>query len=333
MAAPRQAGERKCQGVLRRAGSGGCRRIECRVADITPQLVLHLPPPTHGNPSAAHRNVHSIFAFPRLKLDTRIALGLAMEIGRPYSRLLHRLEKLQPLSSHDRQLLSGLPLTVANLSASEAVARAGDSPSRCTLVLSGLLYSHKRVNGSRRQITSFFVPGDIADLQTLHLARIDHTLSTLGPAVVAFMPHDALRDVLRRSSQLCQVFWRDTFLRLAILDECVTNLGRRDAMARVAHVTCELAARLKAVDLAHDHCFAIAWTQADLADACGISSVHANRVVQELRRLGLVEWDPRTVRIRNWDALVKIGNFSEDYLRLGGSTESNPTTTKMPEHA
>jgi DNA-binding transcriptional regulator LsrR (DeoR family) len=74
--------------------------------------------------------------------------------------------------------------------------------------------------------------------------------------------------------------------------------------------------RLQAVDLAHDMCFSIPWTQSDLADVCGISSVHANRVVQGLRRLGVVDWGPKYVRIRDWERLVKVGDFSAEYLRL-----------------
>jgi CRP-like cAMP-binding protein len=256
-----------------------------------------------------------------------------MEIGRPYSRLVNRLGKLSSLSPQDRQLVAELPLTVANFAANEDVARPGDTPSRCTLVLSGFLYGHKRVNGSRRQITSFFVPGDIADLHTLHLAPLDDSLSTLGPAVVAFLPHAAFRGILDRSPQLTQAFWIDTFIRLAILREWVTNLGRRDALARVAHVLCEITLRLQRVDLAQDFCFSIPWTQTDVADACGISSVHANRVVQELRRLGLVEWDSKKVRILNWDAVAKIGDFSDEYLRLGKAISRNSVGSKLTEHA
>jgi CRP-like cAMP-binding protein len=200
--------------------------------------------------------------------------------------------------------------------------------------LGGFLYSHKQVNGSRRQITSFFVPGDIADLHTLHLAPLDHNLSTLGPAVLAFMPHAAFKDMLDRSPHLGQAFWRDTFIRLAILREWVANLGRRDAIARVAHVLCELAVRLQSVDLAQNLSFSIPWTQTDLADACGISNVHANRVVQELRRLGLVEWDSRKVRIRDWDALAKIADFSDEYLQLGRPLGRKPVLgPKVSEHA
>lgn len=247
-----------------------------------------------------------------------------MEIGRPYSRLLCRLENSCPLSPQDKQRVAQLPLTVTNFAADQEIARYGDSPSRCTLVLGGFLYGHKLANGSRRQITSFFVPGDFADLHTLYLSRLDHGLSALGPAVVAFLPHAALRDVLDTSPPLAQAFWRETFIETAIFREWITNLGRRSAIARVAHIVCELATRLQAVDLARNLCFCIPWTQADLADACGISSVHANRVVQELRRLGVVDWNPKQVKIRDWDALVKIADFSNDYLQLAATVKEGP---------
>src|SRR3977135_4494945 len=100
-----------------------------------------------------------------------------MEIGRPYSRLLYRLERAGTLSPQQRGTRAALPLTVPNSAAPQAIAHQGDAPSRCTLVLGGFLFSHKLARGSRRQITSFIVPGDIADLHTLHLSSLDHSLS------------------------------------------------------------------------------------------------------------------------------------------------------------
>jgi CRP-like cAMP-binding protein len=256
-----------------------------------------------------------------------------MEIGRPYSRLLYRLERCGALSAEDRQRIAELPLTVTNIAAHQEIAHQGDAPSRCTLVLGGFLFSHKLASGWRRQITSFVVPGDIADLHTLHLSSLDHSLSALGPAVVAFLPHAALKDMLDSSPQLAQAFWRETFIEAAISREWLTNLGRREAIARVAHVVCELAVRLQAVDLARNLCFSIPWTQSDLADACGISSVHANRVVQELRRSDLVDWDAKQVRIRDWEALTRLGDFSDHYLhgRTALKENSLPLEVKVPE--
>jgi CRP-like cAMP-binding protein len=293
-------------------------------------------PATENDVAFGARNLQTIAAFRKATKGffSLLHFRLRMEIGRPYSRLLHRLERLSGLSAHDRQLVAELSLRVANFSANQEVARHGEAPSRCTLVLGGFLYGHKRVNGSGRQITSFFVPGDIADLHTLHLAPLDHNLSALGPAVVAFMPHPAFGDMLEKSPHLTQAFWRDTFIRLAIMREWVTNLGRRDAISRIAHLVCELAVRLQNVDLARNLSFSMPWTQTDLADTCGISNVHANRVVQELRRLGLIEWDSRKVTIRNWDAVAKIGDFSDEYLQLGRPVDREPLLgSKVHEHA
>ena len=237
-----------------------------------------------------------------------------MEIGRPYSRLLYRLERFNSLSCEDRRCVAELPLTVVNFSANQPVYRHGDWPPQCTLVLSGFLYSNKMIGTSRRQITSMHVPGDVAGLQSL--PHLDHSLHALGPAVLAFFPHTALKYMLDRSSQLNQAFWRESFVEAAILREWIANLGRREALARVAHLVCELAARLQAADLARNFCLSIPWTQTDVADACGISAVHANRVVQELRRLGLVDWDSKQVKIRDWEGLARIGDFSDDYLQL-----------------
>lgn len=247
-----------------------------------------------------------------------------MEIGRPYSRLLLRLERFGALSTADRQRIADLPLKLVNYPAEREVVSYGYSPSQCTLVLDGFLYSHKLVAGSRRQIISFFVPGDVADLPTLYLPKIDHGITTLGPAVLAFVPHSALKEVLDQSPNLAQAVWRETLIQAAISREWVANLGRRDAIARTAHIICELAVRLQAIGLARDLSFPIPWKQMDLADACGISTVHANRVIQELRHLGLVEWESRRVIIRDWHSLVRVGDFNDDYLQYCVTTAKKP---------
>ena len=239
-----------------------------------------------------------------------------VESGRPYSRLLRRLERIAPLSEEDRELIARLPMTVRNLRSHQDVLRDGDRPEQCCLVLDGYLYRHKLVSGFRRQIMSFHVPGDLADLHALHIERADHNLTTLGAAVLAFIPLGALRETLAASPRLTHAFWRDSLVDAAIFREWVINLGQRDALSRIAHIFCEMTLRLQSVGLARDGRFRIPWTQSDLADASGISTVHANRVVQELRRLDLIEWDAKHVHIRNWPALTKIADFSQDYLHL-----------------
>src|SRR3954468_19586906 len=252
-----------------------------------------------------------------------------MDTGRPYSRLLSRLERLNTLSPADSQRIAELPLKVVNYSADREIVSYGYSTSRCTLVLDGFLYSHKPIAGSRRQITSFFVPGDVVDLSTLYLPKPDHTIATLGPAVLAFVPHAALKGGLNESSTLAQAFWRETLMQAAIFQEWVVNLGRRDAFARLAHIVCELTVRLQSVGLARDFSFSMPWTQMDVADACGISNVHANRVIQELRHLELVEWNSRRLKIRNWGALARLAGFNDDYLQYHAIAKSDPALAEQ----
>ncbi|HYW63028.1 MAG TPA: Crp/Fnr family transcriptional regulator, partial [Bradyrhizobium sp.] len=173
-----------------------------------------------------------------------------------------RFERLSALPPDDKLRITTLPLKLINLPADSDIVSHGESSSRCSLLLDGFLYSQKIV-GSRRQITSFHVPGDMADLATLYLPRADHTISTLGPAVLAFVPHAALWEVLDQSPRLAQAFWRETLVQACIFQEWVVNLGRRDASARLAHILCELTARLQAVGLARDLSFSIPWTQTD----------------------------------------------------------------------
>jgi len=254
-----------------------------------------------------------------------------MEMGRPYSRLLSRLERFGPLLPDDRQRIAGLPLKLVNVPTDFEIVSHGDISSKCSLLLDGFLCSHKVVTGSRRQITSFYIPGDVADLTTLYLPRAEQSLTSLGPAVLAFVPHAALREALDQSSSLAQVLWRETLVQASILQEWLLNLGSRDASGRLAHIVCELTARLQAVGLARDFSFSMPWTQTDVADACGISSVHANRVIQDLRRLKVVEWESRRVKIRDWDTLVRLAGFNDEYLQCRATTMKQPQVPGFPQ--
>jgi CRP-like cAMP-binding protein len=161
-------------------------------------------------------------------------------------------------------------------------------------VVEGFACSYKHSHEGKRQIMFFYIPGDIPDLQSLHLEVMDHNIGTLTPTKAAFIPHAALHDLIQRHPGLAAAFWRDTLIDGAIFREWVINVGRRDAYARLAHLLCELVARLSAVGLVTDWSFLLPVTQAELGDATGLSTVHVNRVLQELRGNGLITSKGRT---------------------------------------
>jgi CRP-like cAMP-binding protein len=158
--------------------------------------------------------------------------------------------------------------------------------------------------------------GDIPDLQSLHLSVMDHNLGTLIPCKLAFIQHDDLRTLMRNHPRLGDLFWRDTLIDAAVFRQWVVNVGRRQALARMAHLLCELLVRLRAVELVEDHALDLPVTQADLADAMGLSNVHVNRVSQELRAKGLIALHGKTLKVLDWEGLKTTGEFDPTYLHL-----------------
>lgn len=238
------------------------------------------------------------------------------QLGHPHSRLIARLAAIIELNEADRTLIARLPMHVKNVPADHELIRQGEVTKQCCLLVDGYLYHHKAGSDGRRQILSFYVPGDVPDLHSLHLGPMDHSLSSAGPAVVAFVPHAVLHDALVSSPSLTRILMREMLVNASIHREWLLNIGTRQALPRVAHLVCEIATRLRAVGLARDLSFAWPVSQGDIADACGISTVHANRVVQEMRARNLIEWRSRMLRILDWGQLASVGDFTSAYLHL-----------------
>jgi CRP-like cAMP-binding protein len=231
--------------------------------------------------------------------------------------LIRRLESIAPVSDEERQAIAALPITVRNLRADQDIVRDQDRPSQCCVILEGFACRYKLLPGGKRQIVSFHIPGDIPDLQSLHLEVMDHNLGTIVASKVAFIPHETVRLFLRAHPRITDVFWRETLIDAAVFREWVVNVGRREAYGRIAHILCEVYVRLRAVGLVNGRSYLMPVTQAELGDATGMSTVHVNRTLQELRRDRLIS-TPRNgqVVIESWDGLQKAGEFDETYLHL-----------------
>lgn len=256
-----------------------------------------------------------------------------MQTGFAFSKFAARLGSLVELSSEDIDLLAKMPSTIAHFGSHDVILRRGERPSSCSLLLQGYV-CWKEPDSREGQITSIYVPGDMPDLYTSQACRLEFNLCTLGTAVVAFVPHSFLHDVVSRSPQLARAFSVLTLADSAALRNWIVNLGSRDALTRVAHLLCEILVRLRAVGQARDYSFPSPFTQSDLACACGISAVHANRIIQELRRNELLTWQGRTISIADWDGLVHLAGFNPDYLRLRkdvGVDPRMPLRTRLPE--
>ena len=231
--------------------------------------------------------------------------------------LIRRLESIAPVSDDERRAITALPIMVRELKADADIVRDHDRPSQCCAILEGFACRYKVLPEGRRQIMSFHIPGDIPDLQSLHLEIMDHSLATVVPTKVAFIPHEAVRTFLREQPRIADVFWRETLIDAAVFREWVVNVGRRDAYARIAHILCEIYVRLRAVGLVDGQAYQLPITQAELGDATGLSTVHVNRTLQELRGNSLIS-TPKSGRvvIEDWDRLQEAGEFDATYLHI-----------------
>jgi CRP-like cAMP-binding protein len=230
--------------------------------------------------------------------------------------LIRKLETIFALSDDEKNALQSISGTIRTLDARQDIVREGDRPSACCLILDGFACRYKLTATGQRQILSFHIPGEIPDLQSLHLDMMDHSMGTLAQSKLVFLTHDTVRDLIRRCPRIGDTFWRETLIDASIFREWELNLGQREAYGRIAHLLCELYVRLRSVGLTNGHTYELPLTQAELGDAIGISNVHVNRTLQDLRGEGLITLQAGSVTVLDWERLKEAGEFDPTYLHL-----------------
>jgi CRP-like cAMP-binding protein len=158
--------------------------------------------------------------------------------------------------------------------------------------------------------------GDLVDLQNAFLGTADHSVQALTACEVAYVPHQALRQIALERPAIGAAMWHDTLVDGSIFREWIANVGRRDARTRLAHMLCEFALRLEAADLGDHRHWELPMTQDQLADVVGLTAVHVNRTLKTLDRDGLVKRTKRAISVTDWKALAEAGDFTSGYLHL-----------------
>jgi CRP-like cAMP-binding protein len=230
--------------------------------------------------------------------------------------LLLRLQSIGQVSDAARVALGGLPLRVRQLEKGEDAARDGDRSSECCLLLGGFMHRYKILPDGDRQILSFHVTGDVPDLQSLYLHTMDHSLAATVKSTVAFVRHDHLQELFHEHRVLLDLMWRETLIDAAAFRMWLVVLGRQPAPRRLAHLCCELFVRLRAVGLADANSCSVPLTQQHLADALGLSLVHTNRTLQQLRAENLLEFGSSQLIILDWAKLKETAQFDPGYLHF-----------------
>ncbi|ESX45869.1 Crp/Fnr family transcriptional regulator [Mesorhizobium sp. C416B] len=245
------------------------------------------------------------------------------------SPLTAKFHRAFTLTSGERQALDAVRIRIVAIGANQNLVREGDQPSRCIMVLAGLASTSKVTGDGKRQVTAYHVPGDMPDLLSLHLDLLDSDVRTVSACSVGFIDHSAIRLLCERHPRLAANLWRTTLVDASIFREWVVNVGKRQALGRVAHLLCEIMLRMEDAGLASDQTCAFGVTQADLGEATGLSAVHIKRTLKSLREKHLTSLVNGQLTIHDWEGLAFLAEFRHDYLH---SARNNKTAEFMSMH-
>jgi CRP-like cAMP-binding protein len=229
---------------------------------------------------------------------------------------LKKLRKRTEISPEEERAIRSAVAETRLLPADEIVIRSGEELSTSLMLLDGWMARSKDLPSGERQVTELHVAGDFADLHAYALKRLDHDVVTLTDCTVAVVPHARLADITQRYPRLGRIYWFSTNVDAAIHRELALSLGQRSAISRMSNLFCELHARLELIGRVSGNSYELPLTQRELSECLGLTVVHANRTLQELRRRGLVEFENRKMRILDMAGLEGVAEFDASYLYL-----------------
>jgi CRP-like cAMP-binding protein len=230
--------------------------------------------------------------------------------------VISKLEAFTRLSRDDHLALERVTGNQRVVEARRDLVREGDKPRYVHLVIDGWACRYKQLPDGKRQIVSLFMPGDFCDLNIYILPYMDHSIGAITRLNVAMITPDEMTALTQDRPRLTQALWWHELVTTSIQREWTLNVGQRSALERIAHLLVELYVRLSTVGRAAEGRCDFPLTQTDLADATGLTAVHVNRTLQQLRRERLIELNRKQLQILDLDRLKRVSMFNPNYLHL-----------------
>lgn len=231
--------------------------------------------------------------------------------------LFRLLSRFMPLDEGDREALKTLEAgPLLTCSARSDIAREGEKPTMVRLIVSGWACRYKDLPDGRRQIVGFFLPGDFCDLNVYIVSQLEHSIGALTHTRYYEIVPEQFQEVIDQRPSLLRALLCHEMVSSAIQREWLLSIGQRSPLERLAHLFVELYYRVRSVGLATGLTFQFPLTQNHLADATGVSLVHLNRTLQEMRREELIELSDRQLRIIDLDRLKSVAMFNSNYLHF-----------------
>lgn len=192
----------------------------------------------------------------------------------------------------------------------------GDRPGAAFVLLEGWAYRYKTIRNSKRQVLGFLLPGDMCDPHAFILEKADHDIAMLTDAVISPISKDQVLSAVENHPRLTRALWWTTLVDEGIARAWLVNLGQRTSLVKVANLFCELWLRARLIGLTVEGEFTLPLTQEQFGEAVGLTAVHVNRTLRQLRGQDLVEFRHKQVAIPDIDRLMAFADFDSTYLQL-----------------
>jgi CRP-like cAMP-binding protein len=230
---------------------------------------------------------------------------------------IRKLEGFARLSDVERTFLQEVSGSSKRIDPRSTLFAEGDEASGAFLILEGLVCRYKQRSNGRRQILALLIPGDICDLESFQPEKMLFSIETLSSCRIAWIPPDVVGR-FQQHPNLARALHTSALVNEETLQMWLMNVGTRTAVERLAHLFCEMYVRHHVIGRTQGQSFELPLRQTDLAEIAGLSGVHVNRSLQELRHKQLIELKNRRLIILDWVGLQALAEFEATYLHVEG---------------
>ncbi len=227
---------------------------------------------------------------------------------------VQKLGGMNPLGASEVAALKAATAHPRRYRAKQDLIREGDEPGPVFVILAGWACRYKILPDGTRQIMAFLMPGDACDLHMNMVAAMDHGIQAITEAQVASISRPEMDKMMLDQPAIARAMYIAQLVDEGTMRAWIVSMGRRSSIERVAHLICELYLRMRNIGLRTDGTFALPLSQIILADALGMTPVHINRVLKELREAGAMALKRGHLEILDPTKLVQIAGFDENYL-------------------
>lgn len=241
---------------------------------------------------------------------------------------IRRLRLHSVIPNSDADDLRALPRKILKLRNNSQLVREGDRTDHCLVLVKGFMHRHRYTEDGHRQILAIYVPGDPVDFDHLFLPEADDGLQVVRDSVLASIGQNDLRRLMAARPAVAEAITRALMVDASIFREWTLNVGRRDARTRIAHLLCEVSARLEAQDFDFES-IPLPLTQDQIADATGLTAIHVNRTLKALSSEKWIERRGAMVMLPDPNALRDLAGFDARYLHLAHPAKRDVTAPQI----